>query len=75
IPDGIGEEKTITDPKTGKAQVILIDPMTKEVISATPATDESGRERMDNRGRKIYQDNDYWFILKFKLRWNDGPNS
>ena len=49
--------------------------MTKEVISKVPLKDDFGRDRLDNRGKKIYEVNDHWFVLKFKLRWLDAPNS
>jgi type IV pilus assembly protein PilM len=64
MPAGIGEKKQINDSQTGTAQVMLVDPMTKEIISAVPAVDESGRQRLDSRGNQIYQGNDNWFILK-----------
>jgi hypothetical protein len=52
---------------------VLRDPMTKEIISKVPVLDEYGRERIDRRtGSPMYEDNDYWFVLNFKVVWEDA---
>jgi type IV pilus assembly protein PilM len=75
-PAGIG---ILQDVKEGNRisseQKVLVDPMTKEVISKVPLKDESGRDRLDSQGRKVYEINDHWFVLKFKLRWREAPAS
>ncbi len=57
----------------GRSGYILIDPMTKEIISKIARLDEDGREILNNAGRVDYEVNDHWFVLKFKLVWKDGP--
>ena len=53
---------------------VLRDPMTKEIISKVPVLDEYGRERIDRRtGSPMYEDNDYWFVLNFKVKWEGAP--
>lgn len=48
--------------------------MTKEIISKVPVLDEYGREIIDRRtGSPMYEDNDYWFVLNFKVVWGDAP--
>ncbi len=68
MPIGIGELKTFGD-KEQNEQNILIDPMTKEVISRTPAVDSTGKTLTDRRGNTIYQENDHWFLVNLKLKW------
>jgi type IV pilus assembly protein PilM len=53
---------------------VLRDPMTKEIISKVPVLDVYVRERIDRRtGSPMYEDNDYWFVLNFKVVWEDAP--
>ncbi len=52
---------------------VLIDPMTKEIISKVAELDEDGKEKLDGRGKPIYTVNDYWFILNVKFLWKDAP--
>jgi hypothetical protein len=52
---------------------ILIDPMTKEVISKLAKYNEDGTPVIDEVGRRVYETNDYWFVLKVKLIWLDAP--
>ncbi|MHC4573192.1 MAG: type IV pilus assembly protein PilM [Planctomycetota bacterium] len=54
---------------------VLIDPMTKEIISKVVEYDENGRKKLDRAGNVDYQINDHWFVLKFKLIWKDAPES
>jgi hypothetical protein len=52
---------------------VLIDPMTKEIISKMPEFDEEGKEKLDDKGRPDYTVNDHWFILSVKFVWRDAP--
>jgi len=53
---------------------LLRDPMTKEIISKVPVLDEYGKEVIDRRtGSPMYKDNDFWFVLNFKVVWEDAP--
>ena len=52
---------------------ILIDPMTKEVISKLAKYNEDGTPMINETGRIVYETNDYWFVLKAKLLWLDAP--
>lgn len=68
MPGGIGVKKV---QDNGNAS--LIDPMTKEIISKTEKTDESGKKIVDKKSNSLYETNDQWFILNMKLRWKDAP--
>jgi len=50
---------------------ILIDPMTKEIISRVAARDADGAVMLDEFGKEIYNDNDHWFRIKAKFLWKD----
>ena len=80
MPTGIGIEELIKDStkkgrtkdRTDSGELVLIDPMTKEVISKVPVLDEHGMKKMDRSG-VIYEVNDNWFILDLKFVWKDAP--
>ncbi len=88
VPMGIGLTQVIPDPAArnttptyvyapGMGAVngtqILVDPMTREVISAEPQTDQYGNPRFDSVGRPLRNVHDYWFALDFKLKWTQAP--
>ena len=77
MPRGIG---MVQPPPEGAmqqntAQQALIDPMTKEVISRVTRSGPSGRSSVMDRttGKPAMEDNDWWFVLKFKLAWKQAP--
>ena len=53
----------------------LIDPVTKETISAEPELDAFGKPRVDALGRPVKQTRDYWFKLQFKIKWTQAPQT
>jgi hypothetical protein len=53
--------------------IVLIDPMTREIISKVAERDEDGKEKLDNRGKPIHTVNDHWFVLNVKFAWKDAP--
>jgi type IV pilus assembly protein PilM len=57
----------------GGGTPILVDPMTREVISAEPMTDPLGRERLGPTGKPLLKERDHWFTLDFKLKWTEAP--
>ncbi len=71
MPRGIGT----VQPSAGGAQPsnterqALMDPLTKEVISQTLRT---GPARPGAVGSAL-EDNDWWFIVKFKMAWREAP--
>ncbi|HUW18241.1 MAG TPA: type IV pilus assembly protein PilM [Sedimentisphaerales bacterium] len=80
MPQGIG----VVDVRPGTAKAestgygtadekVLLDPMTKEIISKVPKY-RNGRRIFDRVGKVDYEVNDHWFVLKFKLIWKDAPN-
>jgi len=56
-----------------RAVTVLIDPMTKELISKVADLDEAGKVKLDGRGKPAYKVNDHWFILNVKFVWKDAP--
>ncbi len=52
---------------------ILIDPMTREIISKVPELDEKGKKKTDRAGKVVYKSNDHWFKLDVKFVWKDAP--
>ncbi len=83
VPAGIGQMEikypSGTEPMgagmqpMGRGTQILLDPMTKEVISSVPALDRDGVQIVDRSGQPVYQTNDYWFMLNAKFVWRDAP--
>ena len=72
MPEGIGIRKQVGG-KNAAGEDVLIDPMTKEVISKVAAVDEAGKKVTDKQGKAVYQTNDQWFVLNIKLKWKDAP--
>ena len=56
-----------------RAVTVLIDPMTKEVISKVADFDDDGKIKLDGSGKPVYKVNDSWFILNLKFAWKDAP--
>jgi hypothetical protein len=52
---------------------ILVDPMTREIISAEPIKDQYGRPMLDATGKTRLEERDHWFTLQFKLLWKQAP--
>ena len=78
MPVGVGLED-IKFEKAKKAERgdsderILIDPMTKEIISKVAELDEKGKKKTDRSGKVVYKGNDHWFKLDVKFIWKDAP--
>ena len=74
MPLGIGEESTKPFGTAGPAyrrrrkSVVLVDPMTKEIISTVPKLSETGVPVLV-RAKPVFQVNDHWFVLKMKFTW------
>jgi len=75
MPVGVGIEDTKSKKSRGDEidEQILIDPMTKEIISRVAELDEYGGEEIDRSGNVVYKVNDYWFRLDVKFAWRDAP--
>ncbi|GAI48975.1 unnamed protein product [marine sediment metagenome] len=55
---------------------VLIDPMTREIISKVAEWDENGRAKLDRiKGTQVFTVNDHWFVLNVKFVWIDAPES
>jgi hypothetical protein len=75
MPVGVGIEDT-KSKKSRRDKIdeqILIDPMTKEIISRVAELDKYGREEIDRSGNVVYKVNDHWFRLDVKFAWRDAP--
>jgi type IV pilus assembly protein PilM len=72
MPVGIGLEDIEAEGEDSDERV-LIDPMTKEIISKVAEVDESGRKRIDRSGKVVYKANDHWFKLDAKFVWKNAP--
>ena len=84
MPAGIGFEdvrieKAKVEPRHARAErtdsgkQVLIDPMTKEIISVVAELNEDGSVKTDRLGKEVYKVNDHWFILYCKFIWKDAP--
>lgn len=79
MPEGIGLLEDVKFEKAKKAERgdsderILIDPMTKEIISKVAELDEKGKTKTDRSGKVVYKANDHWFKLDAKFIWKDAP--
>lgn len=76
MPEGIGLAETPTEKKSDQikgVRSVLVDPMTKEIISRVPEMNEYGRQRLDRLGKVIYEVNDHWFALNMKFVWKNAP--
>ena len=77
-PVGIGliEDVELKESESYKRRAgsrqVLIDPLTKEVISKVAELDDRGREKFE-KGQVVYKVNDHWFVLSVKLVWADAP--
>jgi len=81
IPAGIGTRDIRYKPtpegtrREESAELILIDPMTKELISKIAEREDNGRQKLDRWGLPVYTVNDHWFVLNVKFVWRDAPES
>jgi len=76
MPAGIGLEDTKSEKaaeRKDSVERVLIDPMTKEIISKVAELDEGGRKKIDRSGKVVYKANDHWFKLDVKFIWKDAP--
>jgi hypothetical protein len=69
MPAGIGLDDTQKD------ESVLVDPMTKEVISKVAALNPDGSKKIDRSGKTVYESNDHWFKLNIKFLWKDASNN
>ena len=82
MPAGIGEPTVRYAPAVAarpgygsdQANIVLVDPMTKETISSVPEFDANGNLKLV-RGKPVYQVNDHWFVLNMKFAWRDAPKA
>ena len=78
MPAGIGLEDVKFEEaekaeREDRDERILIDPMTKEIISKVAELGEDGRKKIDRSGKVVYKVNDHWFKLDVKFIWKDAP--
>ncbi len=71
-PAGVGLSEYRDIKPGGITEEVLIDPMTREVISDVAELEE-GKEKLDRSGNVIYKANDHWFILNAKFIWQNAP--
>jgi len=82
MPAGIGIPDVRYKPTPGgpgqeeSAEWVLIDPMTREIISKIPEWEANGQPKLDpRRGTQVFTVNDHWFVLNVKFVWRDAPES
>ncbi len=80
MPSGIGVVEKRTSQARGplgktikKKEPVLIDPMTKEIISTETKVGEEVGSSFNASNGKDYVANDHWFVLKCKFLWKDAP--
>jgi len=76
-PSGIGVQEFWSTVSPGNDFLdgdapVLLDPMTKEIISKLPKSDGQGKPLPGNNPDD-YEIKDHWFILRLKFSWADGP--
>jgi len=77
VPTGVGVldfrfAKANEPMAMGTGTSILLDPMTKEVISKVAVLDQYGQPKLE-RGQPAVEINDYWFELNAKFVWKEAP--
>jgi len=75
MPVGIG---VVDSRKLGpgrEPESVLVDPLTKEIISEVPELDDDGQEKVDRAGNVIQKTNDQWFLLNLKFTWKKAPEN
>ena len=83
IPAGIGvtdvrykpQSTSTASSQQDTGEWILVDPMTKEVISKIAEWEANGRAKLDRNGLPVHTVNDHWFVLNVKFVWRDAPES
>jgi type IV pilus assembly protein PilM len=78
IPVGIGiagvRYKQTKDQRI--EEEILIDPLTREIISKVAVLDPAGKPVLDERtGKEIYEVHDHWFVLNAKFLWKGASKA
>jgi hypothetical protein len=80
MPSGIGvvekrvsQTKSLSGKPSEKKESVIIDPMTKEVISIVAKVNGEGKSPLKTSNRKDYVINDHWFVLKCKFLWKGAP--
>jgi type IV pilus assembly protein PilM len=74
VPE-IRYRKNPTDPaQQDTGQWVLVDPLTKEVISKVPELNEKG-QAIEYFSKPVYQVNDHWFTINLKFKWKDAPEA
>jgi type IV pilus assembly protein PilM len=73
MPEGIGLEEDTKSERGDSDEQVLIDPMTREIISKVAELDENGKKKTDRTGKVVYKSNDHWFKLDVKFVWKDAP--
>ena len=74
VLDILQRNKISQNRKQETAEEILVDPLTKEIISKISILDQNGREILSpTTGQTAYQVNDHWFIPNLKIVWRNAP--
>jgi type IV pilus assembly protein PilM len=77
MPAGIGKTE-LREVKTYDGKIftenVLKDPMTKEIMSTISIVDSEGREKLDQTGKPIIEENDHWFTIDMKFVWEKDPS-
>jgi type IV pilus assembly protein PilM len=82
MPGGIGIVENRQNPVTAtkslynqKTSSVIIDPMTKEVISKEAKLDDDGKPIYSASNEIEYEVNDHWFVIQCKFLWKDAPKT
>jgi type IV pilus assembly protein PilM len=82
VPLGVGVYEGSIDPTARptvanaagpQGEEVLVDPMTREIMSAEPKRDARGNPVRDMWGNPVQDVHDSWFQVSFKLKWKDAP--
>ena len=69
-----GTARTFATAAASADKEVLVDQMTREIISAEMKQDSSGKAALDMWGKPVYETvRDYWFAVSFKVKWKEAP--
>jgi type IV pilus assembly protein PilM len=75
--DYVAEEDVLFDPMTNEEISRIFDIVTEVDIASDPELSDSqvGKKKLDDFGKEIFIERDYWFRIKAKFLWKGSPDA